>query len=91
MLVALFAEDIDLLPKYFVTKILEECTTPASAYDLIGGLFEAMNTNPPKSGGRFKGVSYFNGGLFREPARLEIFTSSPPRITCTMLCSTYSG
>jgi SAM-dependent methyltransferase len=72
MLVALFAEDIDLLPKYFVTQILDDCSTPASAYDLIGGLFEAMNTNPPKSGGRFKGVSYFNGGLFREPARLEI-------------------
>ena len=72
MLVALFAEDIDLLPKYFVTQILEDCSTPASAYDLIGGLFEAMNTNPPKSGGRFKGVRYFNGGLFREPARLEI-------------------
>ncbi len=72
MLVALFAEDIDLLPKYFVTQILEDCSTPASAYDLIGGLFEAMNTNPPKSGGRFKGVSYFNGGLFRDPARLEL-------------------
>jgi hypothetical protein len=72
MLVALFAEDIDLLPKYFVTQILEDCTTPASAYDLIGGLFEAMNTNPPNPGGRFKGVRYFNGGLFREPARLEI-------------------
>jgi hypothetical protein len=72
MLVALFAEDIDLLPKYFVTKILEDCTTPASAYDLIGGLFEAMNTNPPESGGRFKGVNYFNGGLFANPARLEI-------------------
>jgi MmeI, DNA-methyltransferase domain/MmeI, N-terminal domain/MmeI, helicase spacer domain/MmeI, target recognition domain len=72
MLVALFAEDIDLLPKYFVTQILEDCSTPASAYDLIGGLFEAMNTNPPLAGGRFKGVSYFNGGLFHEPARLEL-------------------
>ena len=72
MLVALFAEDIDLLPRYFVTQVLEDCTTPASAHDLIGGLFEAMNTNPPIAGGRFKGVNYFNGGLFREPARLEI-------------------
>jgi len=72
MLVALFAEDIDLLPRYFVTQILEECSTPASAYDLIGGLFEAMNSNPPTSGGRFKGVRYFNGGLFAQPARLEI-------------------
>jgi hypothetical protein len=72
MLVALFAEDIDLLPKYFVTQVLEDCSTPASTYDLIGDLFEAMNTNPPKAGGRFKGVSYFNGGLFAQPARLEI-------------------
>jgi len=72
MLVALFAEDIDLLPKYFVADILKECESPADGYDLIGGLFEAMNTNPPKSGGRYKGVSYFNGGLFREPARVEI-------------------
>ncbi len=72
MLVALFAEDIDLLPKYFVTQLLEDCSSPASAYDLLGGLFEAMNTTPATSGGRFKGVRYFNGGLFREPARLEI-------------------
>ena len=69
MLVALFAEDIDLLPKYFVTQILEDCSAPASSYDLIGDLFEAMNTNPPKTGGRFKGVSYFNGGLFARPAQ----------------------
>jgi hypothetical protein len=69
MLVALFAEDIDLLPRYFVTRVLEDCSSPASAYDLLGGLFEAMNTSPPVSGGRFKGVSYFNGGLFAHPAR----------------------
>src|ERR1019366_1058832 len=42
MLVALFAEDIDLLPKYFVTNLLEECTTPADSYELLGGLFKAM-------------------------------------------------
>ncbi len=72
MLIALFAEDIDLLPRYFVSELLEECTTPADTYDLIGGLFEAMNLNPPASGGRFKGVRYFNGGLFLEPARVEL-------------------
>jgi hypothetical protein len=72
MLIALFAEDIDLLPRYFVAELLEECTTPADTYDLIGGLFEAMNLSPPAAGGRFKGVRYFNGGLFAEPARLEL-------------------
>lgn len=54
MLVSLFAEDIDLLPKYFVTRVLEDCSKPTDGYDLIGGLFEAMNPNPPESGGRFK-------------------------------------
>ncbi len=72
MLVALFAEDIDLLPKYLVAKILEECHSPTDTYDLIGGLFEAMNKPKAAGGGRYKDVPYFNGGLFREPARLEL-------------------
>ena len=72
MLVALFAEDIGLLPKYFVTRLLEDCGSPAESYDLLGDLFTAMNTNPPVAGGRFKGVRYFNGGLFAQPARVEL-------------------
>lgn len=71
-LVALFAEDIGLLDKYFFTRLLDEADTPARRYDLIGGLFAAMNTNPPETGGRFKGVRYFNGGLFADPARVEL-------------------
>jgi hypothetical protein len=38
MLVALFAEDIGLLEKYFVTNLLNECHSPTDTYDLIGGL-----------------------------------------------------
>lgn len=72
MLVSLFAEDIDLLPKYFVTQLLDDIHTPADSYDLLGGLFEAMNTSPAVTGGRFKGVPYFNGGLFSQPARIEL-------------------
>lgn len=72
MLVSLFAEDIDLLPKYFVTQLLDDIKSPADSYDLLGGLFEAMNTNPSPTGGRFKGVSYFNGGLFSHAARIEL-------------------
>ena len=78
-LVALFAEDIGLLPSYFFTRLIDEARAPPDAadkrtasYDLIGGLFEAMNANPPATGGRFKGVRYFNGGLFADPARLEL-------------------
>lgn len=74
MLVALFSEDIGLLPKYFVTRLLEECDE-TSSFDLLGGLFTAMNTERGASGGRFKGVPYFNGGLFAEPARVELTTA----------------
>ena len=72
MLVALFAEDIGLLEKYFVTNLLNECHSPTDTYDLIGGLFAAMNSREAAHGGRFKDIPYFNGGLFNEPARLEL-------------------
>ncbi|MDP1652509.1 MAG: N-6 DNA methylase [Rhodocyclaceae bacterium] len=73
-LMCLFAEDIGLLEQYFFARLLDECTTGAQAYDLIGGLFVEMNTPGKTPGGRFKGVDYFNGGLFREPARVELTT-----------------
>ena len=75
MLVSLFAEDIDLLPKYCVANLLEECHSPTDTYDLLGGLFEAMNKPKANKGGRFKDIPYFNGGLFAEPARLELLDS----------------
>ena len=72
MLVSLFAEDIGLLDKYCVTHLLDECKRPADSYDLLGGLFVEMNTPGKTPGGRYKGVNYFNGGLFSEPARVEL-------------------
>ncbi|WP_442481912.1 DNA methyltransferase [Aeoliella sp. SH292] len=71
-LVALFAEDIKLLEKYTFARLLDDCKTPAQAYDLIGGLFVEMNTPGITAGGRYKGVDYFNGGLFADPVRLEL-------------------
>jgi len=71
-LMCLFAEDIGLLDRYFFARLLDECTTPEKSFDLIGALFVEMNTPGKTGGGRFKGVDYFNGGLFREPARLEL-------------------
>jgi len=72
MLVAFFAEDIDLLEKYLVVNLLAECKKPQDSFDLLGGLFEAMNTLGGVAGGRYKGVKYFNGGLFAHPARVEL-------------------
>ena len=70
-LVALFAEDINLLDKYIVTRLLDDCDATTS-YDLLGNLFVEMNTPGVTPGGRFQGVPYFNGGLFAQPARLEL-------------------
>jgi len=70
-LVALFAEDIGLLEKYFFKRLLDECTD-TTAFDLLDGLFKAMNNPNGTRGGRFKGVPHFNGGLFAEPAPIEL-------------------
>lgn len=71
-LVALFAEDIELLERYFFARLLDECTSPQLSYDLIGNLFRAMNDRGVTAGGRYKGVGYFNGGLFAHPAAIEL-------------------
>ncbi len=72
MLVALFAEDIGLLPRYTVEQLLAECRTKQDSRDLIGGLFEAMNTPEKTPDDRYQEVAYFNGGLFAHPARVEL-------------------
>lgn len=71
---AMFAEDAGLLPEHSFTKALDDATTGAEAYDLIGGLFTEMNTRGKTPGGRFKGTPYFNGGLFSEVVALELTT-----------------
>jgi restriction-modification enzyme MmeI-like protein len=71
-LITLFSEDIGLLPRYTFTKLLEECEASESTYDLLGGLFAAMNTKDGISGGRFKGIPYFNGGIFSAAARVDL-------------------
>jgi hypothetical protein len=72
MLVALFSEDIGLLPKYFVTELLKDCTDPPKSFDLLGGLFRAMASKEEARGGRFRDIAYFNGGLFEHPAPVEL-------------------
>ncbi len=73
MLVAFFAEDIGLLERYFVTRLLGDCKSKTDSYHLLGGLFEAMNSPDRAKGGRYKGVDYFNGGLFAQPTRIELY------------------
>ena len=67
LVIAMFAEDIDLLPPSTITSLVRECREQGqSAYDMFGGLFRQMNDPKPAQGGRYQGVPYFNGGLFAE-------------------------
>ena len=75
--VAMFAEDIGLLPQDLFTRLLDECRRGASTYDLIGGLFRQMNDSNPARAGRYAGVDYFNGGLF---ANLDPIELTPPEL-----------
>ena len=64
---AMFFEDTGLLPGDLFSHIVDECLHgDAEAYDLIGGLFQQMANQKPARGGRFSGVPYFNGALFRD-------------------------
>lgn len=62
--VAMFAEDIGLLPEKYFTKTITNATSGADAYDMLGSLFREMNTPGRTTGGHFVGTPYFNGGLF---------------------------
>ena len=64
IVVTMFSEDVDLLPRGLLLELLEDCRDGGSSYDLLGTLFRQMNTPERARGGRFKNVDYFNGGLF---------------------------
>lgn len=64
---ALFSEDVELLPKGFFTQIIHDCLDgKCNAYDEFGNLFRQMANPVPARAGKFKDIRYFNGGLFKE-------------------------
>jgi hypothetical protein len=73
LVIAMFAEDIDLLPAGMITSIVRDCLEHGqSSHDLLSGLFRQMNSRVPVRSGRFAGVPYFNGGLFAETVDIEL-------------------
>lgn len=73
LVIAMFAEDIDLLPASTITSIVRDCLdTGQSSHDLLNGLFRQMNSRTPAKHGRYSGVPYFNGGLFAETVDTEL-------------------
>lgn len=70
---AMFAEDRNLLPDGLFVSLIEDCLAgKGSAYDLLGGLFREMNRPGKTPAGRYKGVQYFNGGLFSTIDPIEL-------------------
>ncbi len=66
-MLALFSEDIGLLPRYTFTRIIDDCLEDSTkSYELIALLFFLMNIPGKKPTGRFYDVDYFNGGLFQQ-------------------------
>lgn len=72
-LVSLFAEDTGLFPdNTFFTALIDDCRNGQSTYDLFKNLFEQMNSRDEATGGKFKGVRYFNGGVFSQIYPLDL-------------------
>ncbi len=78
--VALFSEDLGLLPDKIFTRLLEDCREGQSSFDLIGGLFRQMNSEKRAPAGRYRGVPYFNGGLFATIEPLHLDWQDIPRL-----------
>lgn len=73
-ILAMFSEDFGLLPNNLFTTLVRNCCVKKDdTYDELGGLFRQMANREMASGGKYKGVQYFNGGLFSkvEPLSLD--------------------
>jgi hypothetical protein len=69
---AMFAEDRGLLPQDMFISCIEDCLHGKSSYDVLGGLFREMNNPGITPAGKYKGVDYFNGGLFATIHAIEL-------------------
>jgi SAM-dependent methyltransferase len=61
---AMFAEDRQLLPRDMFVSCVQDCLSGGNSYDVLGGLFREMNQPGITPAGRYQGVDFFNGGLF---------------------------
>ncbi|WP_071188275.1 DNA methyltransferase [Trichormus sp. NMC-1] len=61
---AMFAEDRQLLPRDMFISCVQNCMKGESSYDVLGGLFREMNQPRITPAGRYQGIDFFNGGLF---------------------------
>lgn len=74
ILICLFSEDIGLFPHdgFFLELVLDCKRNKLSTYDIFSALFHQMNRKEEATGGRFKKVAYFNGGIFKTITPIEL-------------------
>lgn len=72
IVVALFSEDVELIPKNTLFKILHEAikqpVTKKEFYDLFTAMAEERENKKPK---KYRDISYFNGGIFNKIEPIE--------------------
>jgi len=72
-LICLFAEDTGLFPiNGFFLDLINDCKNGQSTFDLFTLLFNNMNSKEKSSGGKFKDIDYFNGGIFHIIEAIEL-------------------
>ena len=73
LVIALFSEDVGLMPQYTLTEILKKCSADLSAQKELSLLFKAMalkkSFDKPK---KYKHISYFNGGILKKTNAVEL-------------------
>ena len=71
--VALFSEDVDLIPKYTVHNILSKATKEPVSQKELYKLFLSMATDKNKDkSSKYKSIPFFNGGLFERVESVEL-------------------
>jgi len=82
---AMFAEDRKLLPSDLFVSLIQDCKNgKGSTYDILSGLFHEMNRKGVTPAGRYKGVDYFNGGLFSTVDPIDL---SPEELNLLDICA----
>ena len=73
LVVALFAEDVDLIPEDTLSNILKAAVKEPIMQKELGDLFTAMATkDESRKPDQYKDIKYFNGGIFNEVHPVEL-------------------
>ncbi len=73
LVIALFSEDVGLMPQYTLHEILKKCLTDLPAQKELSLLFKAMaNKNKFDKPKKYKHIEYFNGGIFKKTNAVEL-------------------